>query len=533
VRRILVLQLSRMGDILMTGPLLRGLRREHPSAEISLMVMDSFSTTPLPPRLFDHLVSFPLENLARLLADQSADWAPALAHLREFVDGLGSVPFDFVLNLSHTDTSGLIASLIPAKRHVGFTLRANRSGAIDGGWMTYVRAAARSRELMSFHLVDLFSWAGGVGRDDAGLEVDITPADHQWAERFLVTRGLEGRPLIAMMLGASTEAKRWPAERFAELANALAPHLGEIILVGGSGEQALSSTFLARATRRVFDCTGAASLGELAALLHRSRLLVTNDTGPMHVAVAAGTRVVDISSGPVSAYETGPYGPEHVVVEPELACYPCPVGSECNHFACRSALSAQDAAAVVLFALGERPAPVVTNARVLQGRRCSPSGRIEFVPATGGATLNDLIRVATGRVWERTLDTPVRVAGDCVSADADVALAGASDPVRLAAIQTALAEVVRESQAAAKEVGTLTRVSPVKQRAISLSVQGRFERLLALGEVERAVHALVTFLRYEIGSIDASDLAVVARLQAAAYEATSVRGKLLAEGLAG
>ena len=67
---------------------------------------------------------------------------------------------------------------------------------------------------------------------------------------------------------------------------------------------------------------------------------------------AVGTRVMDLSSGPVCPYETGPYGEGHVVIEPEMSCYPCPLDSECHHFACRTAVTPEDAAAVARFALG-------------------------------------------------------------------------------------------------------------------------------------------------------------------------------------
>ena len=530
--KILVMQLSRVGDILMTGPLLRGLRREHPSAEISLMVMDSFTAAPLPPRLYDRLIAFPLEGLALTLAKSEPTWEPALRQLRDFVRDCAPTPVDVVVNLSHTETSGLVASLVPAKKRVGFTMRANRLGAIDGPWMTYLRAAARSRELASFHLVDLFSWTANVGRDEPGLEIEITQANRDVAGRFLEERGLTGRPLIAMMLGASSEAKRWPVERFAVVADALEPALGDIVLVGGPDELVLSAAFVATARRPVFDVTGKTSLGEMAALLKRCRLLVTNDTGPMHVATAAGTRVMDISLGPVSACETGPYGSGHVVVEPELPCSPCPVGTECHHFACRFSLSAEDAAAVVRFAMDAGPAPAISGARVLQSRRSAASGRLEFVPVASTATVSDFVRVSAADVWEQTLGAPKRVGPGWREGNPELASPSAG-PGSLATIHTCLTEVVREAEAAVCDIGNLTKAPPARRQAIAAAVQARYERILALGEEERAVHSLVTYLRYEIGSATAGDLASMARSQAIAYRATARRAKLLCAALNG
>ena len=531
MKKILVMQLCRMGDILMTGPLLRGLRREHPRAQISLMVMDTFASTPLPAHLYDRLLPFPLAGLATSLAAPGSDWTGALDELRAFVRSCTNTPFDLAINLAHTDMSALVLSLMPAKKRVGLVARPDRRKGIDSPWMTYMRASVRSRELACFHLVDLFAWTGGVARDAAGLEIDITPADHDWADRLIATHNVIGRPLIAVQLGASTEAKQWPLERFAALADSLDPAYGEIVIIGGPKERQLADQFVAMVKRPVISTHGESSLRQLAALLQRSRLLITNDTGPMHVATAVGTRVLDIASGPVCAYETGPYGDGHVVVEPEIACFPCPLDSECHHFDCRRSLSADDALAVAKFALGEGPAPRLHGARVMQSRRSAQSGRIEFVPVASPLTVKDRVRIEAATVWERTLGAPARV-GDTWPAAA-VPMATPADHAPLPALQAHLHAVVTEAESAAAAVRALPKAAPAKVSTLAAGVHASLERLLALGESERAAHAIVTHLRHEIDSVNASDLAGMARAQAVAYGATAMRAKLLAEQLAG
>ena len=527
---ILVVQLCRIGDILMTGPLLRGLRREHPSAEISLMVMDTFAVTPLPAHLYDRLIAFPLSGLAGSLAARDAGWEPSLEDLRVFIRGCTRTPFDLIVNLTHTDMSALITSMLPAKRRVGLVMRADRRRGIDSPWMTYLRAAVRSRELGCFHLVDLFSWTAGVARDVQGLEIAITPADEAWAGRFLQERRLNGRPLIAMQLGASAESKQWPVERFAALADALDPALGEIVVIGGPNERALAAAFAAAVTRPVVNAAGESSLGGLAAFFRDCRLLITNDTGPMHIAAAVGTRVMDISSGPVSAFETGPYGAGHVVIEPETACYPCALDAECHHYACRFALAPADAAAAASFAMGEAPAPVLAGARILQSRRTRETGRIEFAPVGAAPTEKDWVRMAAAGVWEHTLKAPTRVGEGWVDAGANTAR-HAPDPARMALVRAHLAKVAREADTAAAAVRALPSAAPAKCQALADGAHATLERLLALGESERAVHPLVTYLRHEIESVGATDLAGIARAHAAAYSATATRARRLAEGL--
>jgi ADP-heptose:LPS heptosyltransferase len=532
VKKILVIQLCRIGDILMTGPLLRGLRREHPGAEISLMVMDAFAATPLPRRLYDHLVTFPVGQLAVALKKKDAGWEPALEQLRLFLKGLGSTPFDLVVNLTHTDMSGLITSVVPARKRVGLVSRADRRKGIDSPWMTYLRATARAREYTCFHLVDLFSWTAGVGRDARGLEIEIPPEDHAWAENYLAARQLTGKPVIAMQLGASQESKQWPAERFAAMADALDPSLGEILLVGSPGERPLGDTFLANVRRSVTSSVGDSSLGQLAALLQRSRLLVTNDTGPMHVATAVGTQVIDMSSGRVCAHETGPYGEGNIVVEPEMGCYPCSLDSQCHHFACRTAVNPVEASAVVRYALGQGPVPALTGARVLQARRSGPTGRIEFVAIGKPPTVRDAVRAAAAAVWESSLQAPRR-AGDGWRDDIDSLDQPDLGPIAdREEVARQLEAVAAEAEATATLARALPKASPAKLQTLAADVHASLEKLLAIGESARATHTLVTHLRYEIDSIAAADLTAMARAQAAAYTATAARARKVAGRLA-
>lgn len=529
MRKILVVQLCRIGDILMTGPLLRGLRRAHPSAEVSLMVMDSFAATPLPSHLYDRLLVFPLGGLAGALADRQRGWEPSRDALRSFFDDAGG-PFDLVVNLTHTDMSALVTSLVPARRRVGLVMRADRRLGLDSAWMTYLRASMRSRPVSAFHLVDLFAWTAGVARDASGLEITVTADDEAWAASFMRTHGLTGRPFIALQLGASSDAKRWPVERFAALADALDPSLGEIVIIGGPAERALADRCVAATARRVINGAGASTLGGLAALLRHSRLLVTNDTGPMHVAAAVGTRVLDVSSGPVSPHETGPYGAGHVVVEPVLACSPCPLDAECHHFACRATLSPDEAAAVARFAMGEGPEPVLAQSRLLVAQRIAPSGRIAFLPAREAWTADDYVRYASARVWETGLDAPASVDGGWATTVTPPA-PSAEVMASLARIEAVLHNVARDAAQAAALVKDLPRTAPAKVPQVAARVHATLERLLAIGESERAVHPIVMFLRHEIDSVAATDMAGVSRGQAAAYAGASKRAEQLAEAL--
>jgi heptosyltransferase-2 len=146
-----------------------------------------------------------------------------------------------------------------------------------------------------------------------------------WAQKRLEELGLlDGRPLIGINPGAAYGlAKCWHPDRFAELGRRLSEKWKATALIfGREEERGMADKILKNLGGGGVDFTGKTRLLQLAALLERCRLLVTNDTGTMHVASAVGTPVVAIfgSTDPVA---TGPWGDGHVVVKKEVSCSPC------------------------------------------------------------------------------------------------------------------------------------------------------------------------------------------------------------------
>src|SRR5690606_33367076 len=92
-------------------------------------------------------------------------------------------------------------------------------------------------------------------------------------------------------------------------------------------------------------------------LLEQCRLMVTNDTGPMHMAVGVGTQVLNISVGHVDFWETGPFGPGHWVVQPEIVCGPCGFDQICSHHSCKDRIIPQEISQLCAFLLDDRPFP--------------------------------------------------------------------------------------------------------------------------------------------------------------------------------
>jgi ADP-heptose:LPS heptosyltransferase len=522
--RALVIQLARIGDILQTTAILRRMRAAAPDRELHLVVIDGFSV-PVPGRLVDRIHTFPLVALSRMLKESPHDWGRALAVLAQFVESLGREPFDLAVNLTIDDYSGLLMSQAPASRRVGLSMTEQRTRAVHGDWMRYFWATARSRALRAFNLVDLFSWSAGGACDRLGLEMEIPAAARESMNAWLSEKQMGERPLIALQLGASAEIRQWRPERFAAMVDSLDDSVADFVLVGTESERSLAQRFFAASSRGAIDAVGRTSLGELGALLQRCRLLVTNDTGTMHVATAVGTPVVELTIGPAFAHETGPYGAGHFVVEPTIACFPCTAGSECSHLSCHAFLDPREAAAVVRFALGLDSAPPPIAAGRLLESRFAASGRVEYAPVgRESATDDDAWRALSAVMWEESFGVR-RDAGGGREPEASLPVLSRADS---AAAIDALDRVMVEAREAERLVRGLPSAPGQKQARLAARAHEHLERLLSIGEMTPVCRPVVGVLRVEIESIDAADIATISARHANAYRSASVRAGRLA-----
>jgi heptosyltransferase-2 len=204
--------------------------------------------------------------------------------------------------------------------------------------------------------LDLVRMLGGDGVETPRLRVadDAIGA----AERLLSAHGMEpGEPAVALNPGSVYGgAKRWPAERYAAVADALADRGYRILLVGSGGEAPVLGAVAAAMRRSPVTLAGRTDLPTLAAVLRRSRLLLTNDTGAMHLAGAVGVPVLALF-GPTDAQATGPLGTTARIVREAVPCSPC-LYRECpiDH-RCMTRISVAQVLEAALALLDHPPSP--------------------------------------------------------------------------------------------------------------------------------------------------------------------------------
>ena len=349
-----VINLTRFGDLLQCQPLIEDLHRQ--GKRVHLVCLDNFSSA-LP--LMRHVErAWPLPG-ARLMADMDKDWRSAAARLLEYARAIraGASP-NSVVNLTATLPARLLAGLVAGSTADlrGFALDDHGFGQNRGIWATFLNSATVNRQSAPFNLVDMFRM---VGADPHQHETSQQPrlrlADPPRealaaADALLATAPADATGFVAMQLGASEERRQWPAQYFAAVGDSLW-HKRKLcpILLGSPAERPLAEAYAQQAQGPFVDAVGKTDLTQLAALLRRSRMLFTNDTGTMHLAAGLGVSCLAIFLATAQPCDTGPYLPGCCCLEPALPCHPCPFGRPCpNNLACVAHIRPQSVEALAL-----------------------------------------------------------------------------------------------------------------------------------------------------------------------------------------
>jgi ADP-heptose:LPS heptosyltransferase len=362
---ILVINLLRLGDLVQCSPVLRALRARHPEAQITLVVQDVFQETAALLPGPDRLLPLPYLQLAPLV-DQGP-WPEAYRVLAQWLADQVQPRPDLVINLTPNLLGAILSYLGGAAEVRGFTLTAARYFLTQPAWMSYLMVISRARRANAFNLVDIFLKGAGLEPDGAGLTVQIPPGAQDGAAALLAGLSLApGTALVGLLPGASQPQRCWPPEKYAQVAHQLlAARPCHFFIFGSRSEKPLGekiASLLPLGTTTL--CAGGTSIAGLAALLSRLNLLITNDTGPMHLAAAVQTPVLAFFLAGARVQDTGPVGQGHLSLEPRLDCHPCHYPDSCSLFKCHAALSPEAVAAWALHLLEKRPlAPVPDAAR--------------------------------------------------------------------------------------------------------------------------------------------------------------------------
>jgi ADP-heptose:LPS heptosyltransferase len=405
MKSILLLQLNRLGDLVQTLPLLRRMRRENPEARITLVALEGFSGILAECGYFDKLIAIPLKESEALTAPERQEAFPNLPPFDAHPEFRQT--HDLVVNLTNDLGSAILCEKIPAARKLGRINTYEGELRLLGPWSKYMFSMVSHRLDNLFNLVDIQMGIAGLlpGPEPASLEVP--EARRKEAEALLRAEGRRpGRKLIALQAGASELHRAWSLENFAALAQTLMSNgYADIALMGDPKERERVDRLAELIGMPVMNLAGKTSLQSLPAVLQACDLLISNDTGTIHVAAAAGTATLGLYFSTAYFSETAPYGGNHAVLQVEIPCAPCYTSSRCPVQLCRAHLDPLAVEETARWMLDGTPQPprAFPNLSLYRSRFLA-NGSLIYLPARSDHASSHFLAGLLGRLlWEGVL----------------------------------------------------------------------------------------------------------------------------------
>jgi len=354
--KILVIQTSRFGDLLQTTPMLHALRRRYPDASITVLsrynVLEIYKDNPD----IDYIELFNIEEYTNRLLNNPGDTYRSYTELRDAVNRLKSMKFDLLVNTTHDRFSTFLSYLIGSSEIKGMYLSPNKRLKIhiDGFWFRYLRCTSEFRQIAPFNLSDIYKNAIGGDQDTRKLFFNLEPKNELEAQNILIESPDTKICYIGFQLGTSTGNRRWPLQYFAKLGDMLQEQKGNrVVLLGSKDEKNLGKEITIQMKNAPINLIGKTNISLLAAILKRLSLLVTNDTGTMHLAEAVDTKCVSLFFESANPFQTGPYGSEHIICSPDLECFPCSTTFQCDDKKCLNVIPSEIVCQLVNYKLGK------------------------------------------------------------------------------------------------------------------------------------------------------------------------------------
>jgi len=316
---ILIVKTSAIGDVIHTLPALNALRRKYPEARIDWLVEEAAADLVIGHKAIDTVLVSRRKTWVRDLKQGRV--GAAWQGFADFVKELRAREYDLLIDFQGLLKSGIFVGLARAKRKVGF------GKGMEHAECSYLflnepippvnmDQHAAIRELLLLKAI-------GVESAEVVFALPFGEEHREKIGQLLEAEGVDPtKPLVAINPMTTWETKHWHNERFARVADQLLDRGMAVVFSGGPQDVPGIEEIRAVMTGKAASLAGKTTLKELAALYERVNVLITTDTGPMHLAAAAGAPVVALF-GPTAPWRTGPFGSIHRILRAEIACSPC------------------------------------------------------------------------------------------------------------------------------------------------------------------------------------------------------------------
>lgn len=332
-QRVLIVKPSSLGDIIHSLPFLKALKGLYPEAELYWLVNRGFEKILEGNPYLSGIIPFDRSIWSR-------DPKKGIKGFIEIVKTIRSMKFDMVFDLQGLFRSGLISFLTGSKERIGLKYSRELSSIFYTKRLGYSKndnhAVLRNLSILSE--TRLIEKDLGIPVEEVEFRIIITDKEKERIKELLSFR--EEDTYIAFNPFGGWKSKRWGVDKYIRLGNLLRKEGYRIVLLGGPKDIEEAKMIASNMEGEPILTAGRTDLKELAALLKHVNLLVTNDTGPMHIAAAVGTPTVAIF-GPTDPNRTGPYGEGHIVITSGVDCSPC-FRKKCREMICMDSIGVED-----------------------------------------------------------------------------------------------------------------------------------------------------------------------------------------------
>lgn len=314
---ILILQMQRMGDLVLSFPLAGWLKSIYPNTPIWIVGEKAF---------FEGLVEISPPSTFFSYSDSHA---------------LKAYDYSMIINLSHRTEAAKLSGKLRAAKRLGPYIDEAGELHIAGDWQLYRSSISHNNRHNLFHWADLNA-------------MDIIPQISMRKTSWPPVKKSNSRqaPRIGLFVGASEPDKRPEPEFWADLAKKLMIQGAKPVFLGGEGDKGLAAKAAQMLQAPAINLSGHFSIVQLCRFIASLDLLIVPDTGPMHIAAWVGIPILNLSFGPVNPWETGPFAPGHYVLRPPLSCTGCWSCTRKRVY-CKERLKAEQVAVIASLILDE------------------------------------------------------------------------------------------------------------------------------------------------------------------------------------
>lgn len=334
--RILLIKPSALGDVVHTIPVLVKLRARYPGARIDWLITPENADIVRCHPALSNVVLFARRDFSK----RGRRWR-ALVAFFDLLKQIRRAKYDLVVDMHGQLRSAFFALVSGAHVRIGFDRPIKRGltvsaehdlrnvpshgwrGAREGSWIAYTHRI--SIPTLDVHAIDRYLWVGlllGFDDDPPDLTIHLSSDTVRNVEQLLEEHGVTPDMLLVILVpGTIWETKHWTIEGFAGVARQFL-HDGFAVALAGTKRDQERCRQIAAAAPGTCDLSGKTTPAELAALIRRAEVAVTNDSGSMHVAASLGKPMVSIF-GPTNPVHIGPYQRPESVVRVDLPCSPC------------------------------------------------------------------------------------------------------------------------------------------------------------------------------------------------------------------